>query len=992
MNRFLITALLLFVGVVSYAQQSISGTVIDGDGLPLIGATILEVGTANGTVADIDGNFSMTVSEGAEQLQISYTGFVIQMVPITNASTYDIVLEESSSTLDEVVVIGYGSTSKRFLTDNVTKLSSEDIDKVPVANFQTTFAGKAAGVRVTQVNGKVDAGIIVRVRGAASISAGSDPLYVLDGVPLINDNESTNGAPTNPLLSLSPSEIESIDILKDASSAAIYGARGANGVVLITTKRGKIGKAQMRLNLSTGISEATNLVEWLNTEQYVELITEAADFRGIDVTGDFDRISNNTDWANSEVDTDWNDVVFRTGRQTNANFNISGGDEKTVYYLGGAYNGTEGILIGNALERMSARTNLRHNFSKKFTGGLNLGFSKTVIDRVANDNAFTTPLQAIAQSPLSPPRLINGDPFRGTEYANFLLAMDFGSYVTRLRRLTGKTYGEYRFTPWLKFNSDFGYDMSFQTEDVWNGSRTPFQSTNGEAFNSNVTQESIVWSNYATFERTFGGSHDVNAVIGTEFTEARRNFGSVTGIQFPSDELQTVNSAAEITAGEGSITKYNILSYFGRIQYTFNGKYFVKGSIRRDGNSRFGANRRYGAFPAGSVGWIISEEDFLFGNSTLSFLKARVSYGQLGNSEIGNFPSRYLYGTAAYNQRPGLQPVQPENSELTWETSTQLDLGLEFGLFDGRISGEIDYYNKDTEGLLFRVPLAPSSGETSVNRNIGRLVNQGIEVILNADILETNGFNWTTSFNIARNANEIKNLPNDDADIVVGTNINRPGESVLAHYMIEYAGVDPENGDALYFVNEPENLDDRTTTNNPNEANRIVAGLPFPEVTAGWTNNFTYGDINLSFTFMGEWGTSLYNAAGRFQSANGRFFDNQTVDQLSRWQNPGDITDVPQARLFRNNGAAASTRYLEKADFIRLRNVTLSYNLPKDWMERVGFSNTQVYLTGVNLLTFTDYSGYDPEARYDNVNLGTGQVFYSAPSARTISAGINLTF
>ncbi|WP_116107365.1 SusC/RagA family TonB-linked outer membrane protein [Lewinella sp. IMCC34191] len=992
MKRILTTVLLLFVGLSIYAQQVINGTVTDDEGIPLIGATVLGVGTTSGTVTDLDGTFSLSLREGTEAITVSYTGFQTQEVPLTNATSYDIVLSSASEVLDEVVVIGYGSTSKRFLTDNVAKLSSDDIDKVPVPNFQSTFAGKAAGVRVSQTNGKVDAGINIRVRGAASISAGSDPLYVLDGVPLINQNESQNGAPLNPLLSLSPTEIESIDILKDASSAAIYGARGANGVVLITTKRGKVGKAVMRLNLSGGVSEPTNTVEWLNTEEYVELFTEAGNNSGIDVTADFDRLSNGTDWRNSEVDTDWNDVVFRTGQQNNADFNISGGDEKTVYYLGGAYNDTEGIIIGNDLNRASARTNLRHNFSDKFTGGLNLGYSKTTINRVANDNSFTTPLQAIAQSPLSPPRLENGEPFAGTEYANFLLALDYGSYETRIRRLTGKAYGEYRFTSWLSFNSDFGYDMSNTTEDQFNGSRTPFQSTNGDAYSSNALQESYVWANYATFDRELSPGHDLNVVVGTEFTEAQRNFNSVSGIQFPSDDLQTISSAAEITAGSGSFTAYNFMSYFARAQYVLNSRYFIKGSIRSDGSSRFGADRRFGTFPAGSVGWIVSEESFLKGNRTLSFLKARVSYGLLGNSEIGNFPSRNLFGTTSYNQRPGIEPIQPGNSTLTWETTKQLDLGLEFSLFDSRLSGEIDYYRKLTDGLLFSTPLPGSSGATSINQNVGELENTGVELILNGDIVNSGGVRWNASFNIARNNVEIISLPNDNMDIVVaGNNINRAGEPVLAHYLPEYAGVDPANGDALYYING-DGEDARETTNDPNAANRIVAGQPFPDVTAGLTNTVAYGGITLTFTFQGEWGTSLYNAGGRFQSANARFFDNQTVDQLDRWQNPGDITDVPQARLFTSNGTAASTRYLEKADFIRLRNITLSYDLPRDWMERIGLTNTQLYLSGLNLLTFTDYSGYDPESRYDAVDLGRGQVFYSAPAARTVSFGLNLTF
>lgn len=993
MKKTLISLCLLFIGMLPViGQTTISGTIIDSDDIPLIGASILEKGTTNGTVTDLDGSFTLSVLEDAI-LIISYTGFSTKEVEVNDQRIFEIVLETSAETLNEVIVIGYGTSSKRNLTDNVVKLSSEDIADIPVSNFQSTMAGKAAGVRITQVNGKVDAGISVRVRGTASVSAGTEPLYVLDGMPLINQNESNNGAPMNPLLSLSPSEIESIDILKDASSAAIYGARGANGVVLITTKRGKIGKPKVSLNVARGVSAPTNLVEWLNAEEYVELFTEAAQYQswGPDyITGLFDDLSNGTDWRNGEVDTDWNDVAFRDGHQTDVDFSVSGGDEKTVYYFGGAFNDTKGIVLGNDLNRFSGRVNVKHNFSKKFSAGLNLGMSKTIVDRVANDNAFVTPLQAIAQAPISPARLEDGTPFSGTLYPNFLLEHDNANYQTVLRRVTGKAFAQYNILPSLSFNTDFGYDLSYQTEDQFRGSQTPFQSTNGEAYASNTTSENYVFSNYFTFDKALGDLHNVNLVAGMEYNQSDRKFSSVTGTEFPSDDFQTVNSAAEITAGSGSLTGYTFLSYFARATYVLNDRYFVKASIRRDGSSRFGSNNRFGTFPAGSIGWIISEEGFLKNNSLLSFLKLRVSYGELGNSEIGNFPSRFLFGGVSYNQRPGIAPTQPGNNDLTWEKSKQFDLGLEFGLFRGRISGELDYYTKNTDGLLFSVPLPGSSGATSINQNIGVLESKGVELLLNSDIINSNGFNWNLSFNLARNVNEIAALPNDDADIISGRNINRVGEAVSSFYMPEYAGVDPDNGDALYYINGEDS--GRNTTNDIGEANRIVAGNPFPLWSGGVTNTFNYKGFNLSFTFMGESGASIYNGGGRFQAANGNFEDNQRKDQLNRWQQPGDITDVPQARLYGYNGYGHSTRWLEKADFIRLRNATLSYNLPSATVQSIGFSGIRVYVTGVNLLTFTDYKGYDPEARADSGSFSSGETFYSAPPARTVSFGVNFNF
>ena len=564
--RKLTILLLMGLMTVSHvvAQRTISGAVTDSESIPLIGASILVDGTSIGTITDIDGSYQFEVPEETTHLIFSYTGYTTQKIGLWNKSIQNAILTESATLLDEVVVIGYGTTSKRNLTDNVVKLTSKDIEGIPIANFQSTMSGKAAGVRITPTNGKVDAGLNINIRGVSSIGVGSQPLYVLDGVPLININESrATGSAINPLLSLSATEIESIDILKDASSAAIYGARGANGVVLITTKKGKKGKATVSLNASTGISQPTNLVEWLNTEQYLELFREAAAFQpwGPDfIEGRFVDLSGDNEVGT--VDTDWNDIAFRDGTQSNLDVSISGGDEKTTYYFGGSFNDTEGILLGNNLDRISGRVNLKHNFSKILTAGLNIGYSKTSIDRISNDNSFTTPLQAIAQAPLSPPRLADGTPFGGTLYPNFLLEEEHGGIQTDLRRVTGKAFVELQILDNLKFNSDYGYDVNFTTENQFRGSLTPFQSTNGQAFSLSATSESYVFTNYFTFNQELGANNLLNLVAGMEYNDTDRRVTSVTGTEFPSDDLQNISSAAEITDGEGflqSITFYLIL-------------------------------------------------------------------------------------------------------------------------------------------------------------------------------------------------------------------------------------------------------------------------------------------------------------------------------------------------------------------------------------------------------------------------------------------------
>tara|TARA_R110002020_G_scaffold37072_5_gene111809 strand:- start:24479 stop:27508 length:3030 start_codon:yes stop_codon:yes gene_type:complete len=1002
-----ILALLLVLGVqVNLAQEkSITGKVVDAEGLPLPGVNVVIKGTTNGTQTDFDGVFIIGATTG-QVLVFSYLGQKTEEVTVGTSTSLTVEMEEDASQLEEVIVVGYGTQSKRTLTDNIAKLTSADIAEVPNPNIQNALVAKAAGVQVTQTNGKVEGGINIRVRGAASVSGGTQPLYVLDGIPLIDPIgdrvEVGNGAPTNPLLTLSSNEIESIDILKDASSAAIYGARGANGVVLITTKRGKQGKAKFSLNLAQGFSRPTNKREWLNTDEYIELFTEAAintygEEDGLaEAEGLFDFLAGDTDWRSREVNTNWSDYAFQDGYQTDADFSVSGADAKTSYYFSGAYNNTSGIIRDNELERATARTNISHQLTDRFKTGMNLSFSRTEIDRIANDNAFATPLQAIAQPPLSPARLPDGSPNPNTLYGNFLLDAENAFFKTIIRRTVGKAYAEYQFLPSLKLNSDFSYDLYSQTEDNFRGQNSLFQSTNGEAFASDLGSESYTYSNYATFDQTFAEKHTLNFVAGMEYIKYNRRITSVTSQQFPSDDLNTVSGGAEVTAGTGVNLKSSFLSYFARATYDYMGKYLLKASIRRDGSSRFGENQRFGTFPAFSAGWILSEENFLNSSNTLSFLKLRGSWGKLGNADIGgDYPSLFLFSGVSYNERPGLAPTQPGNSDLTWEQSTQTDFGLEFGLLDNRISGELDYYVKDTEDLLFSVPLVPSSGAPTINQNIGTLQGKGIEFVLNTRNIETEDFSWTTNFNISHNTNELKSLPNDNADIISGQNINRVGESVASFYLREYAGVDPDNGDALYYLNT-ENSDgslNRDTTTDPNEAQRIVAGNPFPELTAGLTNTVLVAGFDFSFTFQGEWGASIFNDGGRFQSVNADYYDNQSRDQLNRWQQPGDITNVPQARLFQGNGTAQSTRFLAEADFIRLRNITLGYSLPDIVTEKMGLSKLRVYLTGINLLTITDYPFEDPEARSDvNGQNNPGYTFYSAPPAKTLTLGMNINF
>ncbi|WP_291287797.1 TonB-dependent receptor [Flavobacterium sp.] len=990
--------LALFVQIANAQEESITGKVTDSKRNPLPGVNIVVKGTKTSTQTDFDGNFKITAKKG-DILSVSYVSFTTVLVPASNSM--NIKLTETQNELEAVMVVGYGTQTKKNLTDNIARVTAKDIQQIPVSNVQNALVGKLAGVQITQTNGKVEGGINIRVRGAASISAGTQPLYVLDGIPLITDDESSNGAPTNPLLTLSPNEIESIDVLKDASSAAIYGARGANGVIIITTKKGKEGKGTFALNFSQGVSEPTHKRKWLNAKQYVELIREAGknanDLAAVDE--ELEKLSLGTDWRNGEIDTDWQAIAFQSGFTTDADFSVSGGNDKTRYFFSGAYNNTTGIIDSNHLERITGRSNISHKVSDRFTAGMNIGFSRAVIDRVQDDNSFVTPLQAVAQAPISPARLADGKANPNTEYANYLLEKDNAFWKTVMRRLTGKVYGELKLVQGLKLNSDFSYDYLSQTEDYWQGKNSPFMATSGAVFASSVNTENYVFSNYFTYDKTFAEKHVLNVVAGMELNKYNRRYQDVNSIYFPNDGFQTIDGGAEVNEGHGKQQDYTFVSQFGRLNYAFDGKYLFKASIRRDGSSRFGKNERFGVFPALSAGWIVSQESFLKENPVLTYLKVKGSWGKLGNAEIGNFASRQLYMPNPYNLKSGLTFDQPGNDNLTWEKSTQIDFGTELG-FLNKITFEADYYQKDTDGLLFDVPLPKSAGAGdygTVSKNIGKIRSSGFEFTLNTKNITTENFTWTTSFNLTTNQSKVQSLPNNNTDVVGAVTINRVGENISSFYLVEYAGVDPANGDAL-FVKNKKNADgsiDKSTTNKYNEAQRTILGNPFPTLMSGLTNTILYKGFDFTFTFQGEWGASIYNTAGIYQSTAADYFDNQTLDQLDRWQKPGDITNVPQARFGGANGTQDSSRYLDKSDFVRLRNLTLGYSLPKKSVTDMGMSSLRFYLTAVNLLTFTNYKGSDPEARRDNTVKTSpiiGQEFYSAPPARTIAMGVNINF
>lgn len=1005
---------LLFSGNVLLAQTIVTGKVTDsksGDAIP--NASILIKGSSIGTATDYTGSYRLSVSQENAVLVFSNLGYVSQEIKVTGNLLNVSLVSSGTKNLDEIVVVGYGTKLKKDLTGNIAKVKGSDVQSMPVANLNQALQGRAAGVFVEANNGKVGEGVKILIRGSGSISASNSPLYVIDGVPI-----STNTGSGNALADINFNDIESFDILKDASAAAIYGSRAANGVVLITTKKGRAGKTSFQVNTQYGRNKPTHLRGFLNAREYVDLLREAAinsdHIDGIDPTDPaqyggswlqfaerrLTRYSGWSDWKKLETNTNWEKLAFNDDASTAAvDFSASGGTDKTKFYTSFSYVKQDGILIGNNFKRFSGRVNLEQLVSDKFKLGVNLSLTQSVSGRVTVDNEFTTPMQIVALAPITPLRDLNGVVYNTTTttYSNPYVDYTDGKYKSITFRNIGNVFGQYNFSPSLFFRSEFGVDIQNQNDDQFYGFRTAYgNGSNGYGESDWFRGTDYNINNYLSFKKKLSNKHDLEAVAGMSYQKYNSEFANVYGEQFPVETLRKLASAGVIKGGTSRESNSAFLSYFARANYKLSNRYLFSLSGRVDGSSVFGSDTRYGFFPAVSAGWIMSEESFLKGSKLLSFLKLRGSWGLTGNADgFGDFAHLGLWGGASYDGTGGLVSTQLANPDLKWEKSNQVDIGLDFGFFNNRISGEIDYYKRKTEDLIYNVPVPSSAGYTTKTVNIGAMENKGIEIVLNTDNIISKNFKWSSNFNISFNRNKILKLDGDQT-IIPGNdgrylNSLIVGESIGVFYGPKYAGVDPANGDALFFEQ-----DGKTTTNSYNDAGNFVVGNPNPKTIAGFGNTFNYRGVELSVLFQGVFGNQVQNGAGGFMSAGFDWFDNQTRDQLGRWQKPGDITQIPQLRLggYGADGISASSRYVYDADYIRLKNITLAYNIPSSIARKAKLNSVKLYVTAVNLLTFTSYPGWDPEVNtdYRAGNRNQGSDFYAAPQIKNISFGLNLGF
>lgn len=961
-------------------QRILTGTVLDDAGVPLLGATVQIKGTNKGVTTDFDGHFQINLTENATTIIISYLGFITQEVPIEGGSTVIVTMVADSTALEEIVVIGYGTERKSLISDAITSVSSEQLEDLPVSSVDGILQGQASGVQVMQNSGTPGGEMSVRIRGLTSISGSSQPLYIIDGIPVTTGDYgqlSYSGQGSSALTDLNPNEIASISILKDASATAIYGARASNGIVLITTKRGKAQQSVVNVNVYSGMQRAWNKLDLLNARQWME-------YRN-DLTGT--TVFTPEQMNNITIDTDWQDVIFRTSPINSYEVSATGGSEKTKFFISGTLFDQEGILIGTDYRRINARANLDHQLSDKVTIGTSIGLTYAETNRVESDQTLHGPLPNGISTPAIFPVYNEDGTYNQTgPYANAVSIANEAIAVNYSYRTNSNFYIDWNIFDNLVFSSKWGVDfMNFREHSYESTKTVQGAKYNGLGFETYSNVMNIVCNNLLKYNTSFG-KHKLDGLLGYSFERYERTSSYIRGQDFADDSLEYLDSAATIVSASSGATESGLRSYFGRLNYNFDDKYIATFSGRFDTSTKFGENNRTGFFPAASLAWRAIKENFMGNVKPVSDLKFRVSYGLTGNDDISPFLFSELYSTTVYGGQPGIYPSNIPNPDLKWESTAQFNLGLNLGLFHDRITITADYYDKQTKDLLLSRPLPPTSGFSSITENVGSVENKGIELTLATQNF-VGDFSWNTQFNISGNRNKVLELYNGQPidDIGRGGNRIMEGQPIGIFYSYKSLGVDPSTGDIVFADT---NFDGVITSED-----RTIVGNPHPDFIYGLTNNFSYKGFDLSVFLQGSQGNDVFNGTRLFlESLQGG--DNQTTAILRRWKQPGDITDIPRATTDPVKAAQnkrVSSRFIEDGSYLRLKNITIGYSVNDEFLRKSFFSSVRVYLSAQNLFTFTKYTGLDPEVNYrgdDNSVIGTD--FFTYPQAQTFTLGINL--
>lgn len=989
--------ILLAVSTIGFAQQSIEikGVVRDASSKqPVPGVSIRSKKLATGTSTDEVGRFTIH-TDPSDILLITAVGYTALEQPVNGHTRIDVSILNSASALGEVVVVGYGAQSKKNLVSSVASIKADEIKNKPVASFDQQLQGRLPGVQVSANTGVPGDGIFFRIRGTTSINAGNDPLYVVDGVFINNQSLqkiTTQGQANNPLADINPADIETISVLKDASATAIYGARAANGVVLITTKRGQYNsRAKVQANVYAGLSWAPELWDLVSGSEHATIINEAWVNDGKPFnTRPFRPVAEGGRGLPEDQPTyDRLHDIFRTGNLQNYDLSVSGGNEKTRYYLGGGYNKQQATLRTNDYQRASFKFNL----DQQINNNVRIGTSN-LLSRSYRTNARVGdgPQGGILQAALHTPTYLpkfndDGTYAKWAGFDNLDVLIKYTDMNSTSLRYIGNVYGEADLPGNLKFRTSWSIDFNNYDEyEYWNSYTNRGSASKGLA--SSSISKNTIWIAEQTlsYKSRFGSGHSLGALIGNSVQGNVAAVTSAQGTNFPNDSYKQIASAANTTSS-GSRAENRQVSFFGRLEYNYAGKYFAEVNVRSDASSKFGTNRQWGYFPSFGVAWRVKEESYLNDVNAISDLKLRANIGITGNQNgIGNFASRNLWGGGSnYLDNPGTVPQQLGNQDLSWESTRQTNLGLDLGLLHDRINVEFNVYEKYTTDLLLSLPLPVSTGFGSVSSNAGEISNRGFELGISSTNINNKDLTWTTSFNIARNINKIEKL---DIPIDASYSAERmlQGYSMHSFYVYKQLYVDPDNGNAVY---EDYVKDGKITADD-----RQIIGNAQPKFFGGLNNTVSWKGFDLGIFFNYQFGNKVFNNNRFFHESGGTRDDRRAINknQLNRWQKPGDITDVPRiTTLGTNYTLSPVSRFIEDGSFIRLSSLTLGYTVPKAFINRIHAGSIRIYVSSTNLWLWKKYQGPDPEVNVTSDPNVQGYDLGTPPQPRTVQFGINLS-
>lgn len=992
----------------SAARQRYAGRIVDAAGNPVVGASVVIRGSTTGVSSDIDGRFAIEAREG-EVLSVSFVGYTPQTITLGAKTMLTLTLREDSSELEEVVVVGYGTQRRSLVTSAISKVQMNESNMRQVASPTQLLSGRVAGVTTSTGSGNLGSGERMVIRGSSSLSAGNEPLYVIDGIPITNTNANLVdfGEDMSSLATLNISDIESIEVLKDAASAAIYGSRANNGVIVITTKSGKEGKSEVHLNFNTGVTRFANVgkIKMADSGLYVRDFNEGVDNYNRQYgykPGDSGFKKHIQNPFGTLPDTDWMDLILQTGTFYNGDVSFSGGNVKTRYYVGANYNHQTGVIRTNKMEKMNFKVKISHEFTPWLEVGANVSGNYIKNHQIPGANSGTTIIgRSIQQRPFDRPYKPNGDYYvGGTDELVFHNPMQIldeeTAYIENMRYL-GNFYATFKYKDKFAFKSSVNTDITQIYDYTYYNENHPYGKGVGRIVDYNRTIKNILVENFATYNDKFG-DFSLSAMLGHSFQKVTTRSAKLDGSGFPSPSFDVVGVASSLDAYSGSLSNYAMESYFGRATFSYKDRYVLTATLRTDGSSKFARDNRWGWFPSVSLGWNISKENFMKDSDTE--LKFRVSYGKTGNQEgIGSYAYQALMsGGYNYGNGSGIAVSTFGNRDLTWEKADQFDAGFDITLFKGRVNIMADAYYKKTKDLLYSTPIHSTTGVTSIISNIGSMRNIGAELTINTHF-NFGPLSWLSQFNIATNRNKLTELLGDDKPISIGANrALQVGKEVGAFYLFimdgiyQYDGEVPAEQYAQGIRAGDVKWRDVDDNNLINDNDRQVIGSSNPYFSGGWNNTFRYKGVSLDVFFTYMYGNDVYAAWKINTSKLGHKNGVLAEEARNRWTGPGSTDLHPRSVSGGTNNTRNSDRWLEDGSFLRLRSLTLSYTFPEKISRRLAMKSLRVYFQGDNLWLATRYSGWDPEVSNNLDPRFMGVDNFSVPQPRMFCFGLNVTF